>query len=104
MSDNPDAAAARAAQEQRQRQLGEIRAEHDKRIAAHRESMAEIERRASASVPTPTQEEADLARLGLIGPDGFASSKEAPQAASSGAAPRATAPAPRSETPARARD
>lgn len=100
MSDNPEAA-ARAAQEQRQRQLGEVRAEHDKRIAAHRESMAEIERRAAASVPTPTQEEADMARLGLLGPDGFASSKEASPERT---VPRATAPAPRPETPARARD
>jgi hypothetical protein len=76
MSDSPEAL-ARAAQEQRQRQLAELRAAHDERIAKHREAMAEIERRAAASVPTPTQEEADLAALGLIGPEGFASGKDA---------------------------
>jgi hypothetical protein len=114
MSDNPDAA-VRAAQEQRQQQLDAVRGEHDKRIAAHREAMAEIEKRAAASPPTPTQEEADLARLGLIGPDGFASSKEAPPEAeqrrlASSPGPRATttpsapSPPPRGEPPARSRD
>ena len=102
MSDNPEAA-ARAAQEQRQKQLAEVRAAHDKRIADHREAMAEIERRAAASIPTPTQEEADLAMLGLIGPDGFTSSKEAPPEQRS--VPRAAVrEPPRVETPPRSRD
>lgn len=79
------------------------RTAYDAHMKEVRENVAKAEARMVELPPTPTQEEADLAVLGLIGPEGFASSK-APEPSEQRSVPRQTAaPAARPEPP-RTRD